>query len=255
MSTPKEVEAMIKALNNMNENPLNIKEFYAVHEECMHRDFGVSRIVKDFVEPEFVKLEDHMELANHWISSTNKEIWNRYEGEFEEFRHEYGDIISLYYVHIFFERYIPQDYKDLVTQGRIRFNSRGKLCYLDLSGLYIQVLPTSFGTIKVDWVDCDESDEYDDGFLSLSGNLLTYLPTSFLEIEVCGVLCLNDNLLMLPDNFKDIKVTGWVSLTTEANKKLEDFNGTWEPESEMVKSRKLSPWMQFMSFSELSKSC
>ena len=161
--------------------------------------------------------------------STNKEIWNRDEGEFEEFFIECGDIISLSYVHIFFGKYIPQDYKDLVTQGRIRFNSRGKLCYLDLSGLYIQVLPRSFGTIKVDWVDCDE---FDDGFLSLSGNLLTYIPTSFLEIEVCGDLCLNDNLLMLPDRFKDIKVTGRVYLTTEANFNLEDFNGTWEPESE-----------------------
>ena len=235
MSTPKEVKAMIKALNDANKETLDIKEFYAVHKECMHPDFGFSQIVKDFVEPEFVKREDHMVMANHWNSSTNKEIWNRDEGEFEEFVIELGDIISLSYVHIFFGKYIPQDYKDLVTQGRIRFNSRGKLCYLDLSGLYIQVLPISFGTIKVDWVDCDEfseSDEYDDGFLSLSGNLLTYIPTSFLEIEVCGVLCLNDNLLMLPDRFKDIKVTGRVYLTTEANKKLEDFNGTWEPESE-----------------------
>ena len=234
MSTPKEVKAMIEAINDANKETLDIRQFYAAHEGdgCMHKGFGLSRLVKDFVEREFVKHEDHMVLANHWVSSTNKEIWNSDEGEFEEFFIEWGDIISLSYVHIFFGKYIPQDYKDLVTQGRIRFNSRGKLCYLDLSGLYIQVLPTSFGTIKVDWDDCDESDEYDDGFLSLSGNLLTYIPTSFLEIEVCGVLCLNDNLLMLPDRFKYIKVTGRVYLTTEANKKLEDFNGTWEPEPE-----------------------
>lgn len=31
---------------------------------------------------------------------------------------------------------------------------------------------------------------------------------------------------------KYIKVTGRVYLTTEANFNLEDFNGTWEPESE-----------------------
>ena len=91
MSTPKEVKAMIEALNDANKETLDIRQFYAAHEGdgCMHEDFGLSRLVEPCVKPRVEPLtsEDRMlmVMANHWVSYTNKEIWNRDEGEFEEF--------------------------------------------------------------------------------------------------------------------------------------------------------------------------
>jgi len=223
MSSREDVGAMIEALNDANEETLNMETFYQVKGEYMHDNFGFSRRIGS-------KPPKH--VSESFFDDTyynDIEIWNREDGVFEGAElYESSERQISGYVDIFFNEFVRQDFEILVENGRISFNSKGELCYLSLSNLYIQVLPESLGKIKVVRQDDDE-----DGWVDLSGNLLTDLPDSFLKgFELDGNLYLNDNLLKIPDGFTNVKVTGKVYLTTSANINLKDFDGTWEPEEE-----------------------
>lgn len=125
--------------------------FYIVRKECMGDFFGFSiRVIPKLQSTNY---------GTYWTDDI--QIWNKLDEQFEN--------VGLcddngHDAHIFFGKYTPIKYDDLVNQGRILFNDDDELCYLNLSDLNIQVLSDSIGQLKV------VGDEFlDDGSLRLDG--------------------------------------------------------------------------------------